>query len=270
METLKIRGLTLEPGRPKIAVPIVSSEPKDIIEECENVKALPCQIMEWRADKYLGAIENLETVMEQKDFYLDLIKILDDINYIADGMPIIFTIRSKAQGGDLELAKEHIAQIQSLVAQSGLADFIDVELFDEKGDADKAFLTKLIGEIQGYGCKVILSHHDFDGMPEPVELVKTVGLMADIGTDVYKIAAMAASKEDSEKLLKATAFLKKNHVGPLISIAMGQWGKLARVAAGRYGSCVTFASGKQESAPGQVDVYTMKKWLDDYYGKEEQ
>lgn len=269
MDTLEIRGITLEAGRPAIAVPIVSSQPKEIIEECENVKTLPCQIIEWRADKYIGAIDDLGTVMEQKDFYLDLIKILDDINYIADGKPIIFTVRSKSQGGDVELAKEHIAQIQSLVAQSGLADFIDVELLDENGSVDKDFLTGLIGEIRSYGCKVILSNHDFERMPEPVEMVETVGIMSDIGADVYKIAAMAFSKEDSEKLLKATAFLQKNHVGPIISIAMGQWGKLARVAAGRYGSCVTFASGKQESAPGQVDVHTMKKWLDDYYGKEE-
>ena len=65
------------------------------------------------------------------------------------------------------------------------------------------------------------------------------------------------------------SFLYGHTLEPLIMIAMGEMGKPARVAAGRYGSCVTFASGKEASAPGQVDVYTMKKWLDDYYdGKE--
>lgn len=269
MDTLKVREITFEAGRPKVAVPIVSAEPKAIIAECEEVRKLPCQIMEWRADKYLGAIDDLNEGMEHKEFYLDLIKILDDINFIADGMPIIFTIRSKSQGGDVSITREHIAQIQTLVAQSELVDFIDVELFDDSGEVDEEFLRGLIDEIHGYGCKVILSHHDFEKMPEPVDMVNTVGTMAELGADIYKLAAMAFSKKDAETLIKTTAFLTHKQIGPLITIAMGEWGKLARVAAGRYGSCITFASGKQQSAPGQVDVYTMEKWLDDYYGKED-
>lgn len=266
MDTLKIREITLEAGRPKIAVSVTASEPKAIIEECENIKKLPCQILEWRGDKYLGAIENLEKVMENKDFYLDLIKILDDINYIADGMPIIFTLRSAAQGGELSLSREHVAQIQSLVAQSELVDFIDIELMDSQGVIDSSYILKMVEEVHRHGCRVILSHHDFDRMPEPAELVKIISCMAELGADVYKVAAMASSREDSEKLLKATAFLHNKHIGPMITIAMGEWGRLARVAAGRYGSCMTFAAGSRESAPGQVDVHTMIRWLDDYYG----
>ena len=81
MSTLKIRDLTLEPGKPKIAVPIVSADPKDIIAECESVKNMPCDMIEWRADGYLGAMEDPEGAMGEKDFYLDLIKILDCLLY---------------------------------------------------------------------------------------------------------------------------------------------------------------------------------------------
>lgn len=269
MDTLKTREIILEPGRPKIAVPIVSADPKGIIKECEDIKKMPCQIMEWRADKYLGMIENIEAVMEEKDFYLDLIKILDDINFIADDMPIIFTIRSKSQGGDAQISGKCIASIRSLVAQSELVDFIDIELFNENGLIEENLLKKQIEEIHGYGCKVILSHHDFDKMLKPADIVKIVKVMTDLGADICKVAAMAHSKQDAENLLKATAFLNQKHMGPMIMIAMGEYGKMARVAAGRYGSCVTFASGSEASAPGQVDVHTMKKWLDDYYGGKE-
>ena len=269
MNILKIRELVLEAGRPKIAVPIVSADPKEIIAECESIRQMPCQILEWRADKYLGAIENLEAAMEQKEFYLDIIKILDDINFIAAGMPIIFTVRSKSQGGDVQMGQEHIAEIRSLAAQSGLVDFIDIEFFTAGSTVDEVLLRKQIDEVHKHSCKVILSHHDFLEMPNPSELVGIVKRMANMGADICKVAAMASSKEDSKNLLKATAFLNKNDVGPMIMIAMGEHGKPARVSAGKYGSCITFASGKQESAPGQVDVYTMKKWLDDYYGGEE-
>ena len=51
MNILKIREMVLEAGRPKIAVPIVSADPKEIIAECESIRQMPCQILEWRADK---------------------------------------------------------------------------------------------------------------------------------------------------------------------------------------------------------------------------
>ena len=92
--------------------------------------------------------------------------------------------------------------------------------------------------------------------------------MQDAGADVFKIAAMAVTKEDAESLLKTTAFLHQHGIGPLVMMAMGEWGKTTRVAAGRYGSCITFAAGPEASAPGQVDVFTMLKWLNDYYGEE--
>ena len=90
----------------------------------------------------------------------------------------------------------------------------------------------------------------------------------ELRADVFKIAAMAVTKEDAESLLKTTAFLHQHGIGPLVMMAMGEWGKTTRVAAGRYGSCITFAAGQEVSAPGQVDVFTMLKWLNDYYGEE--
>ena len=70
------------------------------------------------------------------------------------------------------------------------------------------------------------------------------------------------------KFVEDNAFLHQHGIGPLVMMAMGEWGKTTRVAAGRYGSCITFAAGQEASAPGQVDVFTMLKWLNDYYGEE--
>ena len=269
MNTLKIREMILEPGRPKVAVPIVSADPKEIISECESIKKTPCDIIEWRADKYIGAIEDPEKVIDQKDFYLDIMKIMDDINYIADGTPVIFTVRSIWQGGSAGLSEEHLAGIRGLIAQSGLADLIDVELVGENGRIDEGAVSRQLDEIHSHGCRVILSHHDFEKMPSAEEMAAVVKKMHEMGADVCKYAAMASSREDDERLLKTTAFLSRSGIGPLIMIAMGENGVPARIAAGRYGSCVTFASLKGESAPGQPDIYTMEKWLDDYYGGKE-
>ena len=273
MEILKIKNTVLQAGRPKVAVSLMSQQPQEIIAECERAALLPCDLIEWRADSYLSGIADLEEVLQEKDFYLDFLKILDDLEYIAADKPLIFTMRSVQQGGMLQLSQMQKAEIYQLVARSGLAGLIDVELPASAQTADDICedggisLREQIDEIHAFGGKVICSCHEFDRMLAPEEILGRIHIMQDAGADVFKIAAMAVTKEDAESLLKTTAFLHQHGIGPLVMMAMGEWGKTTRVAAGRYGSCITFAAGQEASAPGQVDVFTMLKWLNDYYGE---
>ena len=266
MKELKVKETVFKPGRPKVAVPITGNTPEKIIEECEMAAKMPCDIIEWRADYYLSAIEDLDGYLSDMNRYLDMVKILDDLNYIADEKPIIFTIRSSAQGGQVQLTKQQLESIYGIAAETKLVDFIDIEMMDKDGKIHEEWLREQIEEAHRHGVKVILSHHDHEKMPAPAQLVDLVKQMYKLGADVCKVAAMAFDKSDTENLLRATAFLTKNNIGPVIMIAMGTAGLAARVAAGKYGSCITFASGKGISAPGQADTYTMKKWLDSYYG----
>ena len=274
METLNIKNIVLQAGRPKVAVPLVSQLPQEIIAECEHAAMLPCDLIEWRADSYLSGLTDLEEVLQTKEFYLDFLKILDDLEYIAGDKPLIFTLRSVEQGGMLQLSQAQKAEIYQLVAQSGLAGLIDVELPVAAQSAENICeesglsLREQIDEIHAFGGKVICSYHEFDRMRTPEEIHEKIQIMQAAGADVFKIAAMAVTKEDAENLLKTTAFLHQNGIGPLVMMAMGEWGKTTRVAAGRYGSCITFAAGQEASAPGQVDAFTMLKWLNDYYGEE--
>lgn len=268
MNELKIRDMILKPGRPKVAVPIVSQHPAEIIEECEGIKNLPCDMVEWRADYYLSAIEDIDSHLSDKYGYLDMIKILDDINYIADEKPLIFTVRSKGQGGQLQLTKSQLESVYGIAAETQLVDIIDIELIDESGEVDTQWIRHQIDEAHRHGVKVMLSHHDLSGTPQPGNMVAMIKNMYMLGADICKFAATAIDKKDAENLMKTTAFLTKNNIGPIVMVSMGEAGVATRVAAGRYGSCITFAAGKSISAPGQADTYTMKKWLDSYYGEE--
>ena len=89
METLNIKNIVLQAGRPKVAVPLVSQLPQEIIAECEHAAMLPCDLIEWRADSYLSGLTDLEEVLQTKEFYLDFLKILDDLEYIAGDKPLI-------------------------------------------------------------------------------------------------------------------------------------------------------------------------------------
>ena len=79
MEILKIKNTVLQAGRPKVAVSLMSQQPQEIIAECERAELLPCDLIEWRADSYLSGIADMEEVLQEKDFYLDFLKILDDL-----------------------------------------------------------------------------------------------------------------------------------------------------------------------------------------------
>ena len=72
MEILKIKNTVLQAGRPKVAVPLMSQQPQEIIAECERAALLPCDLIEWRADSYLSGIADLEEVLQEKDFYLGM------------------------------------------------------------------------------------------------------------------------------------------------------------------------------------------------------
>ena len=41
MNTLKIREMYLQPGRPKIAIPVVSTDPVEIKNECVEITEMP-------------------------------------------------------------------------------------------------------------------------------------------------------------------------------------------------------------------------------------
>lgn len=268
MNELKIRNMILKSGRPKVVVPLVSQNPAEVIEECENIKDMPCDMVEWRADYYLSGIEDIDAHLSDKHGYLDMVKILDDVNYIADEKPLIFTVRSREHGGQLKLSKSQLESVYGLVAETQLVDIIDIEMVDENIEDDVEWLKSQIEEAHRHGVKVMLSHHDISETPEPIKIATKVKSMCMMGADICKFASTATDKKDAENLLKATAFLNRNNIGPIVMIAMGGAGIATRVAAGRYGSCLTFAAGKSSSAQGQVDTYTMKKWLDSYYGEE--
>jgi len=266
MVKLKVKEIILEKGRPKVVVPITAETPADIIAACEEVKEFPCDLVEWRADYYLSVIDGLDAWLEEKNAYVDIVKILDDMDYILGGKPIIFTIRSDNQGGRLQVTRAQLESIYSIVAEAKLADFVDIELYDKHGILHEDWLEEQLAEIHRFGGKVILSHHDFEMMPPAEAIQETIEIMHELGADVCKFAAMALSEEDVQCLLQAAEHLEQREIGPLVMIAMGEHGTKTRVTGGEYGSVMTFAAFGEASAPGQVDIHTMKKLLDEHYG----
>ena len=139
------------------------------------------------------------------------------------------------------------------------ADYVDIEI-----ETDKSYKKEIIIHARQAGCKVLISYHNYEITPDRDELIKIVNECYAYGADIAKIACMVNSKEDAARLISLYD-PEENSIKPksLISIGMGEMGKITRVITPILGSPFTFASHSigKEMASGQIEYKTLKNIL---------
>lgn len=239
MKAITIKGLNIGGGSPKIIVPIVEKTQNDIIKKANSFKGMKVDVVEWRIDFYEDVFNVscvLDTLNELRNALLDI--------------PLLFTFRTKKEGGEKEISMEKYTTLNKEVADSGNVDLIDVEIFS--GDD---VVKENISNIHKAGVLVVGSNHDFFKTPEKEEIVSRLRKMQDMGADISKIAVMPNSAEDVITLLDATNEMYTKYADrPLITMSMGPTGIISRLAGEVFGSAMTFGAVGQVSAPGQIPV----------------
>ncbi|MCC8102980.1 MAG: type I 3-dehydroquinate dehydratase [Clostridiales bacterium] len=243
---ITVRNLTLGDGIPKICVPVTARDRTGLEEQLVKVRAVPCDMVELRADYYDGdPIEELAVLRERMP-----------------DMPILFTFRTKEEGGERTISREAYAALNRRAAGTSdekspgkgrnvaAADFIDLEF-----NRGEELLRELCRELQESGAKVIASFHDFEKTPDPRYLVHLLCRMQELGADMTKAAVMPQNEQDVLKLLQAAVEMKTQYADrPYIVMSMGRLGGVTRLAGTLSGSAVTFATAAASSAPGQMDA----------------
>ncbi|MBS4213503.1 MULTISPECIES: type I 3-dehydroquinate dehydratase [Neobacillus] len=243
-KTIKVKGITLGEGTPKICVPMVGRTTSQLIEEARLHKTLDLDLVEWRVDHF----EQVDDLMQVKEALANIRSVLTDI-------PLIFTFRSTKEGGEKEISNDHYIELNKEILQTGQVDFIDVELFNEEKD-----VKTLINFAHSHDVFVIVSNHDFEKTPPKEEIVSRLRSAQDLGGDIPKIAVMPKTNEDVLALLDATNIMYEKYADrPIITISMGQKGAISRVAG--FGSALTFGAAKVGSAPGQIAVNELRSML---------
>lgn len=246
MKTITIRNIKIGEGSPKIIVPIVGKAKKEIIEMAQNLNELKIDLVEWRVDFY-DEVFNIEKVIDT----------LKDLRCILNNKLILFTIRTKKEGGEKDISMEEYTTLNKAVAESGNADLIDVEIF--LGDD---IVRDNISNIQKTGAIVVGSSHEFYRTPDKDDIVSRLRSMQDLGADILKIAVMPQSPEDVLTLLSATNEMYTKYADrPIVTISMGSMGVISRLSGGVFGSAMTFGAVGQVSAPGQIPVEELSTTL---------
>ena len=251
MNPVVIRDLKIGEGMPKICVPIVGVTKEEIINEAKNIKTIPADLVEWRADWFDG-VWNFSEVK-------DVLKCLREE---LGNMPLLFTFRTAKEGGEKAIDDVAYAELNKKVAEMEIADLIDVEIF-----STEEVVKEIIACAHKCNVKIIASNHDFQKTPSEDEIIVRLKKMQDLDADILKIAVMPNTSRDVVTLLSATEKMVSDYADrPVVTMSMSGKGVISRIAGEVFGSAITFGAAKKASAPGQIAVEELKNVLNIVHG----
>ena len=245
MKKVQIKDLILNDGYTKICVPLTGTNTLQILSDIENLNDVDFDLIELRIDYYefVEDFSSVKQLLEQiKESYFK---------------PILFTFRTKKEGGMHEMSEENYFKLNQFAVESGMIDLIDIELFSSE---DKT--KELVTLAHEKNVKVIMSNHDFSKTPTKEEIVNRLVKMQHYDADITKIAVMPKCEEDVLTLMAATLEMKKEKGDrPFVTMSMGSLGVITRLTGELFGSCITFAALNKASAPGQINVKNAREIL---------
>ncbi|HGL0214481.1 TPA: type I 3-dehydroquinate dehydratase [Streptococcus pneumoniae] len=214
---------------------IVSVMPRSL-EEAQALDAtryLDADIIEWRAD-YLPK----EAILQ----------VAPGIFEKFAGRELVFTLRTRSEGGEIDLSPEEYIHLIKEVAQFYQPDYIDFEYYSYKD---------VFEEMLDFP-NLVLSYHNFQETPE--NMMEILSELTILNPKLVKVAVMAHTEQDVLDLMNYTrGFKTLNPEQEYVTISMGKVGKVSRITADVTGSSWSFASLDEVSAPGQISLASMKK-----------
>ncbi|KAJ5430777.1 Shikimate kinase [Penicillium cf. griseofulvum] len=169
-------------------------------------------------------------------------------------LPLIFTIRTKSQGGRFpDDAHDEAMQLYRLAFRSG-CEFVDLEI------AFPDAMLRAVTEMKGYS-KIIASHHDPKGTLSWANMswIQSYNRALEYG-DVIKLVGVANTLDDNTALRKFKTWAEEAHDVPLIAINMGDSGQLSRILNG-FMTPVSHPSLPFKAAPGQLSAAEIRRGL---------
>ena len=161
MKVVNVKNVAIGEGMTKICVPLVAPTDYDVDYQSRIIAKSEPDMVEFRADMY------------EKCFDRDaLMKTLEKIHDKLGRFPIVFTFRTKSEGGCMEATLSQYRDLLLDAIDSGYIDMVDVEYF-----SDTEIVDEVIAEAHSKGVYVIVSNHDFKTtipMEQIVERYKSI------------------------------------------------------------------------------------------------
>ena len=259
---VQVGDVSIGSGKPKICASITETDRKSIIAAADILLQKRVDIIEWRID-YYSEVHHWDMVLET----------LQRLKMSLYGRPLLVTFRTKAEGGCQEIETPEYRELLNNIAQSGLVDMVDVEIFKDINYSDlsgepAADVKEKFEELKNWIAALrqnvtpVGSYHNFNMTPEDDDLAGRMKLIIESGVDIPKMAVMPENRMDVMRLMMFTLKMTEQTDKPLITMSMSRIGSISRIAGEAFGSAVTFGSIGQESAPGQLPVNKLEEMLE--------
>ena len=236
--SIEIKGVIIGEGKPKVCVPIVESHDEAILNKLKEFNELEVDMIELRIDFY----ENIHQEDALRNLFLN-------IAALQIQKPVILTIRTAAEGGEVEIDPKDYFNVYKLAVEANAFDIYDVEL--ALGTNMAIELRTLIHDAGKYRT------------PEVDSLMQKFRSMDSLEADIMKVAVMPEDYQDLLNLLSFTVQAKHEYAQkPIVTMSMSSIGLTSRLVGEQFGSAITFASVGKASAPGQIDYQELNQMLD--------
>lgn len=216
-------------------------------------------------DSQIDSMKNtLEKSMEEGAELIELrLDMLDEVTgwekLLREDVPTIVTNRTQKEGGHYQGDEKKRVRILLEAIDSG-APCVDIEL-----STSKKKRNEILKASRDKNASVIISFHDFQRVPSKQELMNKTKAMVEAGADLVKLVCFANDSQEALRMLDFLILASEKIETPIISFAMGEKGEFTRIAAPLLGSAITYASAGKKTAPGQMDISTVKKILKRWY-----
>lgn len=235
-----------EKNKSKICISVMGKNLSELSDKLDTVISYNPDIIEFRAD-YFEDIFDKEKLKEA----IYTIKTKRDL-------PLIFTIRTANEGGELSISSKEYKDLLLYVASIPAVDVIDIEYM-----MGYEVYEEVINVAHKNNILVIGSYHDFEKTEEEEFIYNMLKNMYDSNMDISKIALMPKCKADVMKLLNTTLKIN-NDIKDIVTVtmSMGSIGSISRIIGGYFGSVMTFGAASEASAPGQINAIELRSLKD--------
>ena len=214
---------------------VVSIMPRTLEEaqQLDRSRYDGADVIEWRAD------------------FLDKNEILTVAHAVFEkfaGREILFTLRTRGEGGQIDLTSEEYLAIIQDIQSIYHPDYIDFEFYSHR---------EVFEQMLEFS-NLVLSYHNFQETPE--NMMEILSELTSLSPKLVKVSVMAHNEQEVLDLMNYTrGFKTLNPEQDYVTISMGKVGKISRLTADLTGSSWSYASVGEESAPGQIPLENMRR-----------
>lgn len=244
--TARLGRVTLGEGMPAICVPVMGRSIPEMAEAAARARAAQADVIELRIDS-----------LTDRPRLREALDACAAVRENAEGIPLLFTLRTRRDGGAGTADAEAYEALLGAVMESRACDAADCEL-----SVGEAAFARIAEKAKQTGVLLVGSSHEFGEIGDVRLAAHWLKRQEALGAGVCKAAVMTRTNAEAFALAQVYASVYEQLTIPMIAIAMGPAGVITRIGGACMGSCLTFGTAGEASAPGQIDAKKLRTALE--------